>query len=64
MAAGVQDPASCIATDPAFIRVRDILTLVGDPSKARDVLGWAPTMAFEDLVAAMAAEDLRIVKGA
>jgi len=39
-------------------------TLVGDPSKARDALGWAPSMAFVDLVAAKVAEDLRIVQGA
>jgi GDPmannose 4,6-dehydratase len=32
---------------------------VGDPSKARQVLGWEATMSFEDLVEAMVEADLR-----
>jgi GDPmannose 4,6-dehydratase len=63
VAAGVDDPAAHIATDPRFERVADAPTLVGDPSKAFDVLGWAPTLAFDEIVAAMVGEDLRLAKG-
>jgi GDPmannose 4,6-dehydratase len=36
--------------------------LLGDASKARTVLGWAPRVTFEELVAEMVREDLAIAQ--
>ena len=57
-AAGVADWEPLVRQDPAFFRPADPTELVGDASKARDVLGWAPTVAFEEIVARMVAADL------
>ena len=34
-------------------------TLLGDPSKAKQKLGWVPAVKFEELVAEMVREDLK-----
>ena len=44
--------------DTAFFRPVDPTELVGDASRARAVLGWEPTVAFEEIVARMVAADL------
>ena len=45
-------------TDPALIRPAEVDLLVGDASKARDRLGWEPTVDFEGLVRMMVDADL------
>ncbi len=57
-AAGVEDWRERVRTDPALLRPTDATELVGDATRARTVLGWAPTRSFEDVVAAMVAADL------
>jgi GDPmannose 4,6-dehydratase len=47
-----------VVTDPRHVRPAEIDLLVGDASKARRVLGWTPTMRFEELIATMVAADL------
>ena len=47
-----------VRVDPAFVRAPEPVALVGDPSRARERLGWAPERSFEDLVAEMVAADL------
>ena len=44
------DPGQHVKTDPRFIRPAEVDRLIGDPSKARDELGWTPTISFEELV--------------
>jgi GDPmannose 4,6-dehydratase len=56
-AAGV-DPAGQVRVDPALVRPPEPTPLVGDPARAREVLGWAPEVGFEELVAEMVAADL------
>ncbi|HEY2043886.1 MAG TPA: GDP-mannose 4,6-dehydratase [Jatrophihabitans sp.] len=56
--AGVQDWESRVLVDPAFVRPADPSELVGDASKAAELLSWRPTVAFEDMVAAMVEADL------
>jgi GDPmannose 4,6-dehydratase len=47
-----------VRSDPAFYRgAAELHDLVGDASKARRVLGWAPEMSFEELVALMVDAD-------
>ena len=47
-----------VVVDPAFVRPPERWPPVGDPSKARDVLGWRPQTSFEQLVDEMVAADL------
>ena len=47
-----------VVQDPRFYRPAEVDLLVSDPSKAREVLGWTPTVMFEDLVSLMVEADL------
>ncbi|MGI8417175.1 MAG: GDP-mannose 4,6-dehydratase [Nakamurella sp.] len=57
-AAGVQNWEPKVVTDPAFLRPVDAVDLTGDAGRARQVLGWAPTVPFEEIVARMVRADL------
>ncbi len=48
-----------VVNDPLFYRPAEVDLLVGDSSKARRVLGWAPQTRFEDLVKEMVLWDCR-----
>jgi len=50
--------ACIVAVDPRYFRPTEVETLLGDPSKAREKLGWQPQIAFEALVAEMMESDL------
>ena len=47
-----------VAVDPRYFRPAEVETLLGDPTKAREKLGWTPKTTFEELVAEMVREDL------
>jgi GDPmannose 4,6-dehydratase len=47
-----------VVQDPALMRPAEVDLLVGDPSKARRVLGWAPEVDFRGLVRMMVEADL------
>ena len=49
--------AVVVRIDPRYFRPAEVETLLGDPSKARDSLGWTPTTTLEELVAEMVAAD-------
>lgn len=55
---GVTDWAPYVRQDPRFMRPAEVELLIGDPSKARDVLGWKPTVDFAQLVGMMVENDL------
>jgi len=46
-----------VRIDPRYFRPAEVDTLLGDPSKAREKLGWTPTTTLEELVAEMVAAD-------
>lgn len=46
-----------VTVDPDLFRPTEIHCLIGDASKARSVLGWAPKISFDDLVAEMVEAD-------
>ncbi len=48
-----------VVQDPKFMRPADVDLLVGDPSKARQRLGWQAETSFEDLVRIMVEAELR-----
>jgi GDPmannose 4,6-dehydratase len=45
--------------DPKYFRPAEVETLLGDPSKARERLGWVPEITARDMCAEMVAEDLK-----
>ena len=55
-----------VRVDPRYFRPAEVETLLGDPTKAHEKLGWTPKTSFEDLVDEMAQADLeeaRTLKG-
>ncbi|AND17047.1 GDP-mannose 4,6 dehydratase [Rathayibacter tritici] len=55
---GIEDWAPYVTQNPAFMRPAEVDLLIGDPAKARDVLGWEPKVSFPELVAMMVENDL------
>ena len=47
-----------VRVDPRYYRPTEVGTLLGDATKARERLGWRPTIGFAELVAEMVSEDL------
>ena len=50
-----------IEIDPAYFRPTEVDLLIGDPTKARQKLGWESRHSFNDLVKEMVAADLKVV---
>lgn len=48
-----------VAVDPRYFRPTEVETLLGDPRKAKEKLGWTPKVSFRELVAEMVEEDFR-----
>ncbi len=48
-----------VVVDPRYFRPTEVETLLGDPTKAHQKLGWKPQTSFEDLVSEMVREDVR-----
>jgi GDPmannose 4,6-dehydratase len=51
-----------VEIDPRYYRPSEVDYLLGDPSKAKRQLGWAPKTTFEDLVTLMVDEDVRLLE--
>jgi GDPmannose 4,6-dehydratase len=50
-----------VKIDPRYFRPTEVELLLGDPSKARKVLGWKHEITFTELVKEMVASDLKVV---
>jgi GDPmannose 4,6-dehydratase len=48
-----------VEVDPNYFRPTEVDRLLGDASKAREVLNWQPRVSFEDLIQRMVVADLR-----
>ncbi len=48
-----------VSVDARYFRPTEVETLLGDPSKAKNKLGWTPKISFAELVAEMVREDLK-----
>jgi GDPmannose 4,6-dehydratase len=57
-----QDGRCLVRIDPRYFRPTEVETLLGDPSKAKEKLGWSPRIGFEALVEEMVADDLRLAE--
>jgi len=51
-----------VEIDPRYFRPAEVDTLLGDPSKAREKLGWSATTSFDDLVALMVDADIQLLE--
>jgi GDPmannose 4,6-dehydratase len=56
--AGLGSYEQYVRTDPRFVRPAEVDLLIGDPSKAKRVLGWEPEVSFEQLVEMMVQADI------
>ena len=54
--------AEVVTVDPRYFRPTEVDALLGDASKARRELGWAPRVGFADLVAEMVREDVALAR--
>jgi len=48
-----------VRIDPYYFRPTEVDLLIGDPTKANEVLGWKPSVKFEELVDIMVSEELK-----
>lgn len=51
-----------VVIDPSLFRPAEVDLLVGDPAKARAVLGWEPSVSFVDMVQMMVEADLKLLR--
>jgi GDPmannose 4,6-dehydratase len=51
-----------VRIDPRYFRPAEVETLLGDASRARQVLNWAPTTTFDELVSEMVVSDLELAR--
>lgn len=49
-----------VAVDPRYFRPAEVETLLGDPSKAKEKLGWETEISLQEMCAEMVAEDLKV----
>ena len=55
---GLWNDKPVVKIDSRYFRPTEVETLLGDPSKAKEKLGWVPEISFDELVAEMVASDL------
>ncbi len=54
--------AVLVEIDPRYFRPTEVDFLLGDPTRAREELGWKPEVTFDEMVRLMVQEDLRDVR--
>ena len=56
------DWESYVRFDPRYLRPTEVNLLMGDPTKARNLLGWKASVDWKDLARMMADSDLRLAE--
>lgn len=51
-----------VRVDPRYFRPAEVETLLGDPTKAKEKLGWVPEITVQEMCAEMVAEDLKVAQ--
>ncbi len=59
-AVGIDDWSGYVKQNPEFMRPAEVDLLIGDPTKAREQLGWKPAVGFAELIKMMVDSDLEI----
>jgi GDPmannose 4,6-dehydratase len=57
---GIDNWRDYVRQDPKFLRPAEVDLLIGDPSKARERLGWEPEVTFPELISMMVENDLQL----
>jgi GDPmannose 4,6-dehydratase len=58
---GIKNWEKYLTIDPALVRPAEVISVVGDSSKARQMLKWSPTTSFESMVKKMVDFDLDLI---
>jgi GDPmannose 4,6-dehydratase len=58
----IHDPVPVVRIDPRYFRPTEVETLLGDPTKAKEKLGWVPEITAQEMCAEMVAYDLQQAK--
>jgi GDPmannose 4,6-dehydratase len=61
--AGLDGWERYVRLDPSLVRPAEVDHLIGDPGKAKRVLGWEPRTTFEELIRLMVDADLELLRG-
>jgi len=61
-APGIKVGDTIIRIDPRYFRPTEVATLLGDPSKAKEKLGWVPEITLDQMIAEMVEHDLEQAK--
>ena len=62
MAPALKSGDVVVAVDPRYFRPAEVETLLGDPSNAKQKLGWVPEITVQEMCAEMVAEDLKCAR--
>jgi GDPmannose 4,6-dehydratase len=62
LAASLSIGDEIVRVDPRYFRPAEVETLLGDPSKAKEILGWIPEITVEEMCSEMVRHDLDIAK--
>ncbi len=57
-----QEGRCVVAVDPRYYRPTEVESLLGDPTKAKEKLGWTPRTTFSELVREMMVADLQLAE--
>jgi GDPmannose 4,6-dehydratase len=58
----IHDQLPVVAVDPAYFRPTEVDLLIGDPTKAKTMLGWEPKYDLDSLIADMMQSDIKLMK--
>jgi GDPmannose 4,6-dehydratase len=53
-----------VRIEPCYFRATKVETLLGDPTKVKEKLGWVPDIAVQDMCSEMVREDLELANKA
>merc|ERR1719399_2335507 len=59
-----QDGVVRVRVDKRYFRPTEVELLIGDPAKAKKLLGWVPEIKFQELVQEMVREDIKLLQKA
>lgn len=62
IATGVKEGDVIVRIDPRYFRPAEVETLLGDPGKAQEKLGWRPEITAREMCAEMVAADLEVAR--
>ena len=61
-APAVKEGEIIVRVDPRYFRPAEVETLLGDPAKAKEKLGWVPEITVEEMCAEMVAHDIEVAR--